>query len=385
MKIVLTGGGTGGSVAPLLAIYQEANKSESAEFLFIGGKGSLEDDLAEENNIPFYSITSGKLRRYFDPRNFLTPFNVIAGFFQSIRILRKWKPDIILSAGSFVAVPVVWAAWLLRIPIVVHQQDIQKGLANRLMTPFATRITVTFPESTNDFPHKKTIVTGNPVREMVLSGNSETANQLFSLSKHLPVVLILGGGTGALALNKVVTESLSSLLEFCQIIHIAGKGKNIFQDKNLQDAHRPDSVETMLGKKAATNYKKSSLERYHVHEFLNTDELRHAFTAADVVVTRAGLSTLSELAILAKPIIIVPLPDTHQEKNAKYFASRNAALTLNQKILNTELFTNFIYELLHSKSQKQELSENISKVMNRNACKSIVNEISSIIRKYGTQ
>ena len=220
---------------------------------------------------------------------------------------------------------------------------------------------------------------------MVLSGNSETANQLFSLSKHLPVVLILGGGTGALALNKVVTESLSSLLEFCQIIHIAGKGKNIFQDKNLQDAHRPDSVETMLGKKAATNYKKSSLERYHVHEFLNTDELRHAFTAADVVVTRAGLSTLSELAILAKPIIIVPLPDTHQEKNAKYFASRNAALTLNQKILNTELFTNFIYELLHSKSQKQELSENISKVMNRNACKSIVNEISSIIRKYGTQ
>jgi UDP-N-acetylglucosamine--N-acetylmuramyl-(pentapeptide) pyrophosphoryl-undecaprenol N-acetylglucosamine transferase len=380
MKIVLTGGGTGGSVAPLLAIYQEIKKVETAEFLFIGGKGPFERELAEENDIPFQPVTSGKLRRYFDPRNFLAPFNVIAGFFQALIILKKWKPDIVLSAGSFIAVPVVWAAWFLRKPIVVHQQDILKGLANKLMTPFATKITVTFSESLKDFPHKKSIVTGNPVRESLLSGNRETARQIFSLKDELPVVLILGGGTGALALNKVVAESLPNILEFCQIIHIAGKGKNIFQDKNLKDAHRPNSVEEMLDDRKSVDYKKGKAERYHAHEFLDTDELMHAFNVADIVVTRAGLSTLSELAILKKPVIIVPLPGTHQEKNAKYFASKNAALILNQSILNTELFTNFVHELLQSKSQKIELSENISNIMNKNATEVIVGEIKNIIQ-----
>ncbi|MBU0612777.1 UDP-N-acetylglucosamine--N-acetylmuramyl-(pentapeptide) pyrophosphoryl-undecaprenol N-acetylglucosamine transferase [Patescibacteria group bacterium] len=380
MRIVLTGGGTGGSVAPLLAIYQEIKSVEIADFLFVGGKGSLERELTEENDIPFQSITSGKLRRYFDPRNFLTPLNVIVGFFQSLAILGKWKPDIVISAGSFVAVPVVWAAWLLRKPIVVHQQDLLKGLANKLMAPLATKITVTFSESLKDFPHKKAVVTGNPVRKAILSGDRESAKQLFSLN-DLPVVLILGGGTGALSLNKVVTESLSKLLEFCQIIHIAGKGKNIFQDANLEDTHRPDSVEAMLDDKVTINYKKGNFEKYHAHEFLNTDELKHAFSVADIVVTRAGLSTLSELAILAKPIIIVPLPDTHQEKNAKYFASKNAALILNQKIFNTELFTNFVYELLQSKSHKHELSKNISNIMSHDAGTKVVSEIKSILHK----
>lgn len=376
----MTGGGTGGSVAPLLAIYQEIKSVEITDFLFVGGKGSLERELTEENDIPFQSITSGKLRRYFDPRNFLTPLNVIVGFFQSLAILGKWKPDIVISAGSFVAVPVVWAAWLLRKPIVVHQQDLLKGLANKLMAPLATKITVTFSESLKDFPHKKAVVTGNPVRKAILSGDRESAKQLFSLN-DLPVVLILGGGTGALSLNKVVTESLSKLLEFCQIIHIAGKGKNIFQDANLEDTHRPDSVEAMLDDKVTINYKKGNFEKYHAHEFLNTDELKHAFSVADIVVTRAGLSTLSELAILAKPIIIVPLPDTHQEKNAKYFASKNAALILNQKIFNTELFTNFVYELLQSKSHKHELSKNISNIMSHDAGTKVVSEIKSILHK----
>ncbi|MFA6271495.1 MAG: glycosyltransferase [Patescibacteria group bacterium] len=255
MKIVLSGGGTGGSVAPLLAIYQQLVKVENTEFLFIGGNNSIEKDLAEENGIRFESIISGKLRRYFDPRNFLTPFAVILGFFHAIRILKKWRPDIILSAGSFVAVPVVWAAWLLRKPVIIHQQDLRKGLANKLMTPFATKITVTFPESLADFPRGKTIHTGNPIRESILSGNRETAMHIFSLSDNIPVILILGGGTGALTLNKIVTDSLPRLLEFCQIIHIAGKGKNIFQDKNLKDLYRPDSVEEMLGKKETTQYK----------------------------------------------------------------------------------------------------------------------------------
>ncbi|MFA6391426.1 MAG: undecaprenyldiphospho-muramoylpentapeptide beta-N-acetylglucosaminyltransferase [Patescibacteria group bacterium] len=385
MKIVLSGGGTGGSVAPLLAIFEEILKSHQADFLFIGGKNSIEKDFAEEGNIEFRAIRSGKLRRYFDPRNLVTPFAVIAGFFQAFNILRKWKPDVIVTAGSFVAVPVVWAAWLLRKPIIVHQQDIQIGLANKLMAPFADRITVTFPESIGHFPRKKTIITGNAVRGDILNGNRDEAKHLFSLTDDVPIVLILGGGTGALTLNKIVTDALPKMLEFCQIIHVAGKGKNIFQDENLKDQYRPGSVEEMLGQKGKVNYSSNNLSRYHTHEFLNMDELRHALFVADIVITRAGISTLSELAILGKPVIIVPLSGSHQEKNANYFASKNAALSLNQGILNTELFTNFIRDLLHSNSKRAELSKNIKKIMEHNGNKKIADEIISVINNHGSK
>jgi UDP-N-acetylglucosamine--N-acetylmuramyl-(pentapeptide) pyrophosphoryl-undecaprenol N-acetylglucosamine transferase len=382
MKIALSGGGTGGSVAPLLAVYREIQKSEGVDFLFIGGNNSIEKDLADENEIGFKSIISGKFRRYFDPRNFITPFAVIYGFFQALGILRRWNPDILLTAGSFVAVPVTWAAWLLKIPVIIHQQDIQKGLANKLMTPFARKITVTFPDSLKDFPRKKTVLTGNPVREGVFCGNPGQARSLFSLSQdNIPVVLILGGGTGALTLNKIVTDSLPRLLEFCQVIHVAGKGKNIFQDSNLENVYRPESVEEMLGKTETSNYINSNIDRYHAHEFLDIDDLRQAFSIADIVVTRAGISTLSELSALGKPVIIVPLPESHQEKNANYFSARNAALILNQKILNPELFTNFIKDLLNSGSKRAELASNISKIMEHNASVKIAMEVVKIVEK----
>lgn len=378
MRIVLTGGGTGGSVTPLLAIYQQMSQEKKHQFLFIGGRYLVEKDLAEENKIEFQSIASGKLKRYFDFQNFLTPIFIFIGFFQSLMKLSRFRPDVVVAAGSFIAVPVVWAAWCVRIPAVIHQLDLKKSLANILMTPFAKRVTVSFPPSLKDFPRRKTVLTGNPIRKEIQTGERNEAQRMFNLQSNLPTVLILGGGTGALAINKIVNLSLDQLLSFCQIIHIAGKGKNIFQNTRLTEVHRPREISAMFDQK---NRGKSPerLERYHVYEFLS-DELKFAFQAADVVVTRAGISTLTELALLKKPLIIIPIPDSHQEKNAQYFEKEGAALILNQKLLTTEIFTNFIHDLVKNKKKREELSVNMGKMVYSDAADKIIIEIESLVK-----
>jgi len=376
MKVVITGGGTGGSITPLLAMYQELKKRDNS-FLFIGGRFTIEKDFAEENGIPFHSIASGKLRRYLDLSNLLAPIFVLIGFFQALYLLIKNRPNVVIAAGSFVSVPVIWASWLLKIPALIHQLDIKKGLANALMAPFATRITVTFPSSLKDFSRKKTVLTGNPVRDDIFLGTTQTAYQIFNLKKEVPTLLILGGGTGALAINKIVNQSLSQLISFCQIIHIAGKGKNIFQNDKLKETYRPQTLDTVLADDKDLYHKEKTFEHYHVYEFLS-DELKHAVQVADLVVTRAGISTLTELAALEKPLIIIPLPNTHQEENAKYFERENAALILNQHLLTPELFTNFIHDLLRNKAKRDELSANIKKLFNPDAAARITNEIYKI-------
>ena len=216
-KIILAGGGTLGSVSPLLAI---ASKYE-AEYLFVGSHNGPEKKIIEDKGINFVVIKSGKLRRYFDWQNFADIIKIKWGFFQSLKIISKFKPDIILTAGSFVAVPVVWAAWLLRVPVVVHQQDIQVGLANKLMAPFAKKITVTFKEQVADFKHSKVIITGNPVRSMQIE---ET---------YKPIVVITGGGLGARHLNDFINPFIPKLLEKYEVHHVLGD-KNWEQRLDLE-------------------------------------------------------------------------------------------------------------------------------------------------------
>lgn len=379
MKIVLVGGGTGGSITPLLAIFQELKKDGQHDFLFIGGKSSLEKDFAEDNNISFQTIWAGKLRRYLDLRNFLSPLFILIGFVQSLKILLNFRPQVIIAAGSFIAVPVIWAGWILKIPALIHQQDIKKGLANSLTAPFAKRITVTFPTSLKDFSRKKTKLTGNPVRAEIFSGNQEKAYELFNLKRNLPVVLILGGGTGALAINKIVTKALSQLLFFCQVIHIAGKGKNVFQDDKLKESHRPPSVESITLENKENLISPKNLEYYHPYEFLS-EELKHVLPAADLVVSRAGMSTLTELASLGKPTMIIPLPHTSQEENANYFEKNNAALVLNQESLTPEILTNIIHELLQNKVKQNQLSFNMRKLIIPDATNNVIKEIYEITK-----
>lgn len=360
MKIILTGGGTIGSVTPLIALAEEIKKrAPDAEFLWIGTKGGPEKKVVESYNIKFMSVPAGKLRRYFFWKNFLDPVLIIAGFLKSLWLIFKFKPKIILSAGGFVAVPVIWAGWILRKPSLIHQEDLRPGLANKLTARFAKIITVTFPESQKYFP--RSVVTGNPVRQEIFTGSREHAAEIFKLEKDLPTLLVLGGGTGALSLNKTVIEAAPRLLEFCQIIHATG-GR--FDEKTF-------TISELL---------KTENSRYHTFDFL-VSEFKDAYAAADLVVSRAGMGTLTELAVLGKPTVLIPIPGSHQEDNAYYFKKQNAVVLWDERQLTPENFSAAVSELLNNKVELENLSRNIKGVMPADAQEKMADEILKVTKR----
>ncbi len=336
MKILLVGGGTMGSVSPLIAVYQKIKKLHpETDFLFVGGKVGPEQKAVESYKINFKAISSGKWRRYFSLANiFVDPFKIIGGFFQSVSIILKYKPNVIMIAGSFIGVPVAYAASLLRVPVLIHQQDILVGMANKLMANVAIKITVSFEPSLKDFYKGKTVFTGNPVREEFYSCQPESSKEILQLKKDLPILLVLGGGTGSQNINGLVAYSAGDLSQFCQTIHVTGAGKGVEVEAN----------------------------NYQQFEFL-TNEMQDALCAADLVVSRSGLSTLSELIILAKPTILIPLPG-HQELNAQYFQKNNAVRVLSEISLTKDMFVDVVKELMFQEAERQNLSRNIAKMMN---------------------
>ena len=349
MKIILAGGGTGGSVTPLLAIVQELRKQKpEIGFLFIGTrKGVPEKDLVRAQGIQYKSIFSGKLRRYFSLRNCIDPFLILFGFIQSFFIILRFKPGAIVSAGGFVCVPVAWAGWLLRIRIFIHQQDIIPGLANKLIAPLAKKITISFEKSLNDFNKTKTVLTGNPVRSWILKGHRQAAVKRFNLEDNLPTLLVIGGGTGAKKINEIIIKIVPELVKFCQIIHLTGQKQG-----------------------QMSNVKCQMSERCHQYEFLKQD-MSDAYAAADLVISRAGMGVLTELSVLGKPTILIPIPDSHQESNAKYFVDQKAVILMNQKDLTPEILLNKIGSLVSSADQRAILSLNISKLGHLNAAQKI--------------
>lgn len=347
MKIILSGGGTIGSVSPLLAVYQTIkSRRPDIEFLWVGTRRGPERRLISENQISFKPIFCGKLRRYFSGQNFLDPFRVLFGYFQSIFIVHQFKPDVVLAAGGFVSVPLIWAAKLLGRPALIHQQDVEPGLANKLMASSADLITVTFKKSLADFPAGKTQLVGNPVRPAIAMGSRERGLQLFKLKPELPTVLIMGGGTGARRLNDLVFDSLPQLLTFCQVVHLTG-------GKSQRVAEHP---------------------RYRSFDFVTT-EIADAYALAQLVVSRAGMSALSELAATKKPTILIPISHSHQEANAIEFVKNNAALQLNEINLTPEQLTTAIQKLLADSVGCQTLSRNIATVMPANAADRIADII----------
>lgn len=364
-KIILTGGGTLGSVMPLIAIYQELLKQGNSgdNFLWVGTLNGPEKDFIEKYGIKFRAINSGKLRRYFSFKNFLDIFYLLIGFIESLVIIADFKPGLIISAGSFVSVPVVWAARFLGKKIIIHQQDFRPGLANKIMAAAADKITVTFKKSLTNFNEVKTILVGNPVREEIIKIKDQRPKiadyQYFGFNENKPVLLILGGGTGALTLNKLINEALPELLNVCQIIHLTGKGKGIFnQDINQKG--------------------------YYVKELLN-EELIKAYQIANLVISRAGMATLTELSYLGKPTIVIPLPDTHQEDNVEYFAKQNAVIYLKQSELTIDYLLKSIKGLLENKSEREKLGMNFKKIMNKRANENFLKVVDDLIKKedYG--
>lgn len=362
--VILSGGGTGGSVTPLLAIAEELLKEDEEHDLhlvFVGTKTGPEQEMVdafrqEVGSLEFISLTSGKWRRYFSLRNFLDIFKIAAGFFQASWLLYKLKPAVVVSAGAFVSVPLVWAATLQKIPVLIHQQDVRPGLANKLMAPFARVITVTFEKSISDYGARAVWV-GNPIKELSLADKQallQETRDKYNLNSEQPVILVTGGGTGAVAINKLIFKSLAGLSARYQIIHLTGRGK---------------SVESNL------NY-----SNYHTQEFVSPHEFLGLAITADLIISRCGMAALTEIAVLNKAAILIPMPNSHQVDNAAIFLKNQAALVLDQTELSSEKLVKEINRVFDDILWKEKLSANTVKVIRRGAAATLAGIIWEMIK-----
>ncbi|MFA6547879.1 MAG: UDP-N-acetylglucosamine--N-acetylmuramyl-(pentapeptide) pyrophosphoryl-undecaprenol N-acetylglucosamine transferase [Candidatus Magasanikbacteria bacterium] len=340
MKIIFSGGGTLGPVTPLLAVAEVyAQKYLDTEFVWVGTKNGLEKEFVEKNQIRFVALTSGKWRRYFSIWNIFDIFLVVIGFFQSFFFLMKEKPDLLISAGGFVSVPLHWAGALLGIPQWIHQQDWQIGLANKLMAPFADTITVALKKNLPEFNQDKTVWLGNPVRSQILQGDKECAKKRFNIHSDLPVIFAMGGGTGSFRINQLVVESISHLQGVCEIIHLSGKERT----QELVD------------------HASKFFDFYHHYQFF-TDEMADAYAIADVIISRGGFGSISEIAALSKPAILIPKPG-HQYDNVKFIADEKAAIFVDERTADGNYLAKLIKELLADDIEKRRLGKKITNVM----------------------
>lgn len=335
-KIVLTGGGTAGHVTPNIALLPELKK-RGYEVHYIGSKEGIERKLMEEFDVTYYPISSGKLRRYFDPKNFSDPFRVIKGFGEASSLLKKIKPDVVFSKGGFVAVPVVLAAKRRKIPAIIHESDMTPGLANKICIPCAEKICANFPETLQALPDGKAVLTGSPIRRELFDGNKLAGLEFCHFTANKPVVLIIGGSLGSVVVNEAVRGILPTLLEKFQVIHLCGKGK---VDEKLN--HTPGYVQFEYIKK----------------------ELSDLLDAADVVISRAGANAICELLALRKPNILVPLSAAasrgDQILNAASFEKQGYSYVIQEENLtNYELLTAIdkVYENRQTYIDKMEQSE----------------------------
>ena len=352
MRILLAGGGSGGSATPLLAVAQELrDRDRVAAMLYVGTRTGPETLLAAREGIPYVDVAAGKLRRYWSIQNLTDPLRVARGLAESLALVRRFRPDVAIGAGGFASVPPLSAAALLRVPVLIHQQDVIPGLANRLLAPIARRITVALPQTMGRFPTGRTFLRGNPVRPSVLTGDSKRGFGRLGLLPTVPLLLVTGGGTGALELNRLVAAAAPDLVGSCQILHLTGKGRGVAVPE--------------LG------------HRYRQREFL-VEEMPDALAAASLVLSRAGMSTLSELAALGKPTVVVPMPRSHQVANAVAFAEQGAALVLDQPSLTPERLVRTVRELLDDGARREGLARAIAGVMPPDATGRLADDLSEL-------
>jgi UDP-N-acetylglucosamine--N-acetylmuramyl-(pentapeptide) pyrophosphoryl-undecaprenol N-acetylglucosamine transferase len=351
MKILFSGGGTLGSVTPLLAIIDSIQRNHPEDEIFwVTTKDGIEKGFLDEYDMKKYTMTSAKLRRYFSWQNFIDIFKFIKSFFDAYKILKESKPDIIISAGAYVSVPLAIVGKMMSKKVLIHQQDIKVGLANRIMSLFADKITLSFWDSGTRFSSKKVCLTGNPSRfnrGQIENLKREDLLEKYSLKKDKPILLILGGSSGSEELNTVIYSSLDRLTNKYQLIHATGISK----------------------------YKKIEREDYHQYHFLDK-ELLHFMFLAEIIISRAGFATLTELSYLSKCCIIIPLKG-HQELNAGYFYKEKAVELCDSKhLLST------ISNLSKNKSKRDSLIEHMDHIMPKNAVKKIVSQIYGLVKKH---
>ncbi len=320
-RIVLTGGGTAGHVTPNIALLPGLKKA-GYEIFYIGSYNGIEKKLIEEQGIPYYGISSGKLRRYLDVKNFTDPFRVLKGCHEARKLMKQLKPDIVFSKGGFVSVPVVFAAKHFHIPVIIHESDMTPGLANKLSIPYATKVCCNFPETIQHLPEGKAVLSGSPIRAELMQGSRVMGLTFAGLSDNKPVICIIGGSQGSAAINQAIRSILPDLLSDYQIIHICGKG-------NLDAA-----LEHTSG--------------YAQFEYVK-NELKDIFAASDLIISRAGANAICEILALRKPNILIPLSMAasrgDQILNAASYERQGFSKVIPEENLNNKTLFSAIKEL----------------------------------------
>jgi UDP-N-acetylglucosamine--N-acetylmuramyl-(pentapeptide) pyrophosphoryl-undecaprenol N-acetylglucosamine transferase len=333
-KIILTGGGSAGHVTPNVALIPGLKKA-GYEIQYIGTQKGIERKIIEHEKIKYHSISSGKLRRYFDIKNFSDPFKVLKGILDAVIIMRKEKPDVVFSKGGFVSVPVVIAAYLNKVPVVSHESDITPGLANKITAPYCTKVCVTFPESIKNIKGGKAVLTGTPIRQELLSGSKIKGLKFCGFENNKPMLLVIGGSLGSQVINENVRDCLAVLLKTFNIAHICGKGN--------------------------MNSEFEGLKGYKQFEYIQ-DELPDVMNGADIVISRAGANVMFELLSLKKPALLIPLSKKSsrgdQILNAGSFTKSGYSAVLFEEDLNKENLINKIEELYKDKSKYVKNMEN---------------------------
>ena len=344
-RIILTGGGTAGHVTPNIALLPTLREL-NYDIHYIGSYNGIERKLIEEMDIPYYGIDSGKLRRYFDPKNFTDPFKVLHGYKQARKLIKHLKPDVIFSKGGFVTVPVVISAHRKHIPVIIHESDMTPGLANKLCIPSADKVCCNFPETMKHLPENKAVLTGSPIRQELLSGNKLNALNFCGFTANKPVLMIIGGSQGSAVVNDAMRGILPELLKTFQVIHLCGKGK---LDSSLDH-----------------------LEGYIQFEYVKK-ELADLFALTDVCVSRAGANAICEILALRKPNLLIPLSANasrgDQILNADSFENQGFSEVLTEDQLAPTILISRIMKLYNNRAdyiaamETSEQSDAISKII----------------------
>ena len=351
-KIILTGGGTAGHVTPNIALMPELEK-RGYEVFYVGSKEGMEKELIGNFDVPYYGISSGKLRRYFDLKNFTDPFRIQKGYHESRKLIRELQPDVVFSKGGFVTVPLVKAAAQKHVPCILHESDISPGLANRLCIKSANVICTNFPETIKHLPEGKAQVTGSPIRQELFEGDKKKGLDFCGFDDSKPVIMIIGGSLGSVRVNEAVREILPQLLMNYQVVHLCGREK---LDKSL------------VGKKG-----------YIQFEYIQK-ELKDLMKAADLVISRAGANAICELAALHKPNILIPLSleasRGDQILNAESFERQGFSLVLKEEDLTSETLLTAVETAWE---KKEEFIEAMKNGGHGDAVKKIVDIIDSVV------
>lgn len=326
-RIILTGGGTAGHVTPNIALLPRL-KELGYDIHYIGSYTGIEKELIEQFDIPYHGISSGKLRRYFDWKNFTDPFRVLKGFQEANKLIKTLKPDVIFSKGGFVSVPVVMAGKRNHVPTIIHESDMTPGLANKLSIPSASKVCCNFPETLEHLPAGKAVLSGSPIRQELLQGDPAAAKALCGFTEDKPVILIVGGSLGSVIVNDAVRAVLPELLKDFQVIHLCGKGK---------------LDESLVGTAGYVQF-----------EYIK-QELKDIFALTDIVISRAGANAICELLALHKPNLLIPLSANasrgDQILNARSFERQGFSIVLEEEELTNEVLLEAIHKLYREKDE----------------------------------